>query len=804
MSVLTDLRLAVLAKGFSPVPNISKACLVKGWPTMPINADAIRSWEERKSPAKRFTDTGLRVENGLAVIDLDINHEVIEHVATAIEERLPVLRNSLVRYGKGAKEAWFVRTDEPFTRLHTRRWLAPGHELEKEGAQVVEIFGGGSPRQFGAVGAHSRAANNDVEIAYEWADDKGPWNTPLANLPELTKADFIAIVDLTEEILEQHGFKPVLKSVKGESEVTRAYDLTADMVFECDDGVVRTLDELEAAAGEGIRCSASWLEPGAGHSLSRCIVGLTHNGALNVWDAATDISHQRKEMAPEASEKRMLDAGTIAEKLRRLAEVESEKKTKRRAKLSSEDKGVAAAAKLVMSYVMCPSQPLQVVPMWAESVSEGMTMTNFRMMNQKHCDVEIGPKKGEKKINPADVWASMDSCVIVDGLRMRPDMPRPIYEDGGRKYINVYSPTIHPEGGDAELGVAFLEQLLPDHDELVWFRQWLAYKYMNPSIPGPAVVMVAREHGTGRGTLAEILKKLFGQRYVKALDFNTFAGKTYQSQYNSWGAESLMVVVNESSDAQGGSVFAAKRDTYERIKDLIEPRPIERHFVRHGLPAFTAKSFTSYCIFTNHPDALPLPQDDRRVWVGTNGEPILDWGYWEELNAWLEQPENIGALARWLEETDLSSYSPFARPPITAGKRAMMEMAASALDQAYDEAVKHLPGEVLVPEQILTAMKEARDANSLEFPDKWDAIARRMVQSKLYRIGVKDGRNWTVKHEKKRYPMYARSQRVATKWTNTDVELVRREVLRSGEPNASKSIGDLLAGLRTVVDNTKG
>lgn len=796
-----DIRLQLLANGWSPLPNVGKTTYLKGWPTTTITPEEINSWSRRHS---RWQDTGLRLDNGLAVIDMDIDDEIIGEVASELEKTQQGLERALIRYGKGRKEAWFIRCEEQFGRIATRRWLAPGTVAEDGRVACMEIFGGATPRQFGAIGAHTREPDGSVRIAYEWEEAGSPLDTRLDALPGFTKAQLMAMVDLCERVFEAAGWTPVQRSVKGEQEAARVFDLTEDMVFVCNDGVSRSLAELQAVAGEpGLRCSASWMEGPTARRTDRCLVTEGHSGTVMIWETTTGVTHLPASLAPVAAEKRQLDTSAVAARLQKIADMASEAKQKRLNRISAEDEFSTVTAKMRNSYALCPYQQLQVVPIWAESVVDGMTLTNFRTSMNKHAMIEIGPKGGEKRINPVDVWTADEQMIEVRGLRMRPDMPRPIYDEGAHKYVNVYTPVIHPEGGDVTVGLHFLEQLLPDPEERRWFICWLAYKYRHPEVPGPAVVMVARQHGTGRGTMATIIEKLFGQRYVKALDFSTFAGKTYQSQYNSWGAETLVVTVDESSEAQGGSVFAAKRDTYERIKELVEPRAKLRHFVRHGLPPFTAYSYVTYFIATNHADALPLPADDRRIWVGTNGER-RDLEFWNEVNDWMDKPENIGALAAWLEEIDIGEYSPYLPPPMTKGKQAMIEMSASPLDHAMTEAIAQLPGEVLLPEQIISAMRRVKEEWGYDFPDRWEAIARRQMQMRLYRIGVKDGPSWVLRVEGKKYATYARDARTASKWAVGGGEHFRAEALRNGSPTNDKSVAEALAKLRVVEGTRRG
>lgn len=796
----SDIRLRLLENGYVCIPNVGKTTYLKGWPTLQVAPELIAQWARKHS---RWQDTGIRVQDGLAVIDFDIdNEEMMNEIARRAEEAKPGLARSLVRYGKGYKEAWFVRTSEAFGRIHTRRWLAPGADLDKDGTHVVEIFGGASPRQFGSWGAHTREPDGSIKIAYEWAEGGSPLDTRLDQLPEFDKADFFLIVDIAEHVLTEAGWTYVVKTQKGESEATRVYDLVEDMLFETNQGEVDVpFAALRERAGEeGLRVSASFIEPGRGHSLTRCLVGRGHSGDLFIWDSATDVTHHAADREPVKSIQADIDMKAVAERLRKLAEHASDAKQRRLTRIRPDDDYDSALGKALNSYAFCPYQILQVVPFWAEGVSEGMTKDAFRSLLDPNGKVTVNENGTEKRHNPADAWRMSKERVTVRGLRLRPEMPRPLYEEAGEKWINIYSPHVHPAtGGDARWGQELLEQVLPDPVERLWFTRWLAYKFRNPGVPGPAVVLVAREHGTGRGTLATLIKLLFGSRYVKPLDFKTFTGKTYQSQYNTWMAESLFVTVNESVEADGGSVFATKRDTYERLKELIEPRAELRHFVRHGLPPFTAYSYATFLIATNHIDALPLPAGDRRIWVGTCGEP-REQEFWDEVNRWLDSGENIGAFSRWLEEIDLAGYSPYLPPPMTAGKRLMTEMSLSPIDGLLADAFERMPGEVLLPDQVIAAMRVLQPETGVELPHQWEQIARRQMQSKLHRIGVKDGPGWVVKIDAKKHPTYARSPAAARKWASPDLN-VRHEALKNGLPGNTADAQKAIQKLHLVVNN---
>lgn len=780
---ITQLRLQLFRNGWSPIPNRDKRTFTKGWPSLEIDEDLIRQWGRRN---KRDTATGLRIENGLAAIDIDVNiPAVFDAVSRAIEETCPAAyEQGLIRRGKGVKEAWFVRTSEVFSRIHTRRWRARGAGPDDE-THCLEIFGGASPRQFGAFGPHTVGDDGKVLVAYRWDETGGdPSTVCQSELPVLTKAQFHAIADAAERALEAAGLEPVPRSTRGENDATRLYDLAQDMQFDCDDGVRRSLDDLRAHLGavDHVRCSASWLEGEQAKRPDRCIAGLDRSGGVTVWESASGVTHCEADRKPRDFQ---LELDRVAEKLKQLEVAE-------RNRLSTRDSAVVTAAKLLETYALCPEQPQRcVVPLWSGSMDAGMNMSMFRTLMAPYADEEVGPKGGRVVINPVDIWNGASKRVAVAGLRMRPDKPRPTYEDRGELWVNTYDPPVHDgAGGDASIGWEFMEQLLPDEREREWFMRWLAYKFRHPSVPGPAVVMVARKQGTGRGTLAQLMKKLFGPKYVATLPFHIFAGKSYQSQYNDWAAEALVAVINESSEI-GGGAYAAKHNTYEHLKETVEPRMEERLIVRKGDRSFMAVSFTSYIIATNNPDALPIPPEDRRFAVLSNGEP-REPEFWEAVNAWMGEPANVASFAAELRALDLGDYSPNAAPLRTEAKDAMTELGRSDLDRAFDMAMENLPADVYVAGQVINLMRAAMHEFEYEFPQSWQAMAKRMITKGGHRVGVKDGINWHPMIEGKRHPVYAKTAAAARLWQASD--RLREEVLKNGKPDAN-SASNVLTGL---------
>lgn len=284
LNTSTALYLRLLENGYQPLPLVMKKCLLKDWPRIAINADVARKWGR----SRKWTGIGIRLGGGLCVIDIDINDET---AVAAIVARLRILLAGcmiLLRHGNGAKIAIFVRTSEPFGRIASHRYTAPG-QTEEDGAHGIEIFGGGSPRQFGVVGPCGPGASYRFEQG-------SPFDTPPGVLPVFTKSQLCEAVDAAEVELRRLGWQQIMRSQSGENPSRPVHDLTADMVFHCDDDVPRTLAELKELARlrrlpDGLRCSASWLEGPSAKRPDRCIVGATSKGTLTVWETASAVTH---------------------------------------------------------------------------------------------------------------------------------------------------------------------------------------------------------------------------------------------------------------------------------------------------------------------------------------------------------------------------------------------------------------------------------------------------------------------------------------------------------------------------------
>ena len=279
------LRKGLLVRGYTPLPNLHKVCMKRKWPKVKVTEAEIDLWS-RLHPD--FRATGVRLQDGLAVIDLDINHSVVESVLDHLEHTWPALLKAPLRRGKGWKVALFCRTAKAFNRLRGYHWQPAGSGVD-DPTHAIEIFGGGSARQFGVFGNHSPG------VVYSW-DGPSLLRIPLPKLPIFTKSDFHSMIDAVDGHMAVAGWQKVPALAAGEDLGKTVYSLDDDMAFDMLDGSTVGLGDLTAYNGS--RCSASFIEGAIAQNLTRCLVAVNHAGLPALWDSKTGSTFLPTTAAP--------------------------------------------------------------------------------------------------------------------------------------------------------------------------------------------------------------------------------------------------------------------------------------------------------------------------------------------------------------------------------------------------------------------------------------------------------------------------------------------------------------------------
>jgi hypothetical protein len=781
MSSMHEIRLRMLRNGYVPLLNRGKRPAHRGWQNMRVDEATIMEWEHSTLPT-----TGVRVEGGLAVIDIDVtigDLDLVGPLAARAKDLLPGIDKAPVRRSVGVKQAWFCRVEGAlFKRLCSCLWVRPG-----DGPEIVqgtpnarvEVFGGGSSRQFGAFGAHT-IKDSEVISAYSW-DGPSLADMALADLPAYSLSALAKLCDAFNEIAAAAGLVQVAQA-RGVDHPTVIYTLLPDTVVELDGGASATVAELEAYAPDlgkdYLRCSGTF------HDRRRIRHG-THAIAIGphgigIHDFMESVTHCRVDRKPP-------DAHEIGEKLKRALQdriaatepgaapspPERQATPMDRIEIVGDAKQTHDNAVDWLLEQMAWASPAfmargGIVPIYPGG-GEPVTVNALRTEMRAYDLVETGPRGGVKRISPVDAWLTLPEKVRVAGWRMRPQLPRPLFREGGHLYINTYAPPAHPtQGGELATFERFLERLIPDAVERAWFWQWLAHKARAPWVPMVAIIMVAREYGTGRGTLGEILGKLLGESYVKPCDFAMFTGSSAAARFNTMFADALVVLVNEATE-EDGHRWHVRRSAYEALKSSVDPNgSAQRRYEAKGQNAYFGPSAMSTIVSTNNLDAVKLPENDRRFCVIANSDEPMTPEQRDELRRWMADPANIGVLYRHLGALPAdAAFDPY-WPPRFAGKRTMVELAQTDIDQAYATARVFAPS-LFTMTQILALMEKTGEYLTSD----WARQARAMIPRRTFRVRDRDNR---IPYRGKLEAVYAKSKAGERRFAAASPDAIRAEL----------------------------
>ncbi|MGO8214738.1 bifunctional DNA primase/polymerase [Rhizobium ruizarguesonis] len=184
---LVDVRRALLANGYIPVPVNGKRPRIKGWSNFHPKAEQIEGQARRYSD---HTNTGILCGDVVAV-DIDVpDVDADDHLYT-MALALPDAAGALQRIGRAPKVTFVFRASAARRKKATGKYLVNGHECQ------IEILGQG--QQFVAFGTHP-----DTGKAYEWTG-ASPLDVPLADLPEINADAVDAFVAKADAYLASVG-----------------------------------------------------------------------------------------------------------------------------------------------------------------------------------------------------------------------------------------------------------------------------------------------------------------------------------------------------------------------------------------------------------------------------------------------------------------------------------------------------------------------------------------------------------------------------------------------------------------------
>lgn len=291
-------------------------------------------------------------------------------------------------------------------------------------------------------------------------------------------------------------------------------------------------------------------------------------------------------------------------------------------------------------------------------------------------------KRTGKLMRAAEIWMQRVESVIVADLLWSPVLPRGVCSYMGRAHWNTYEPRVLQPVYDNVCTSEWTHHVLNTFGkEAGWhLLQWMGWVAQHPEQRVRWGVVLHGMQGDGKTILGEALSVAIetGRKAIASTS-------TVVSERNSY-ADGMRLVVLEEIRISGANRHA----TLDKLKDLITNDSIEIRTV-YQKPK-TVPNFANVMAMTNHADALPLSDTDRRWAVFSSrflsveqleAERGLATGYFDKLWAYLrDEPEKV---LGWLLAIDLSGFEPDKRAPMTEAKVQMrLEARSEKVIEAFD------------------------------------------------------------------------------------------------------------------------
>lgn len=351
------------------------------------------------------------------------------------------------------------------------------------------------------------------------------------------------------------------------------------------------------------------------------------------------------------------------------------------------------------------------------------------------------------------------------------------FQLGGRQCVNTFIPDsvppTSPEAPDAG-GRAAIERVdrhlwnLCGHrtDIYTHLKAWLAFTVQNPGLKIRHTPIIKGIEGDGKTTLLVLMAICLGDANVRSI-----APQVVVSQFNGY-AEGRMVVGIEELRMTGHN----RHDAMNALKQLITNDTIDVH--KKGQDSYNTINVTNYMAFTNHQDAVPLSDTDRRWFVvftpwanKTQMEKFIGSEVKPYFDALYEALDNHGdAIRYWLHhEVCCDGFDRHGAAPMTPEKVTMAEADMDDADEVLRDMIK-TGGKGYSSDVVSTAhLTAAMVGDEFEAPAGFEAPKGRTLAKMLQKLG------WTRRSNVIKW--HGKSCRVWTHGTGLDTNEAIRAAL---------------------------
>ena len=643
MNYLREHGPALISNGYKIIP-IKRGCKaplgVKNWTNIEADLNQLGQWA-----SSGFEGVGVLCKYNPAV-DIDImDSEVSAMMVAKVTEQFGV--QMYARIGKAPKTLLAFKTDKPFKKVRSRTY-----EDQFGDRHAVEILGDG--QQYVAYAEHP-----DTLRPYKWVGT-GLDGLVHGSLPSIEYEGALQVVRAFEQIAEERvasdGWVKVQDGTRGlgaGESVSKTGDVEEGISPLADFSNLRPrLNITDQEVKDDLACLSAdeydrWVR--VGMALYHQYQGRPEG--LNVWNEWSQTSsHYSDSHALEIRWRGFAPKGD-----RRQVTFASVRRWARDARMERDPLG-----EFLDRYVYVADGDL-VHDLGGLGHNKAWELREFRNMTENiRVTVEVPAPIATNEDRMVEKESAVHKLWMKDGERKTamsfqyvPGGERVLDDGNGSLYINRFHMPEFPDpclGLEADareklmeelLGVFFrhMEYLFPVEVERTWIYNWMAFNLQSPGLRCKVTPhMIATDHGTGRGWLAQLMAKLLGSWNCTKTKMSTLNGDSSAGAYQDFMNDSLLCCIEEVRDADKPYGVESK------IRDYLTEDTLEIN-IKYGAK-MTKKVSTNFTFHSNSTDAMVLKSEDRRINVFLTTNPPKGGDYYDRLYQWLEhQDPKEGASA---------------------------------------------------------------------------------------------------------------------------------------------------------------
>lgn len=301
------------------------------------------------------------------------------------------------------------------------------------------------------------------------------------------------------------------------------------------------------------------------------------------------------------------------------------------------------------------------------------TMSDFKNM---HANVLI--PYNNRSVALSSRWMQHRDRRTVRDTYYRPNAKQ-ILDVGNHSMWNLYAPSeVRPtkrcDPTKIQPFIDHIDYMFPNPKHAAIFWCWMAMTIQHPEIRIPWAPLIISMQGVGKGFIHQVLAKILGEHNTEMI-----LPDRLDSPFNPYMGNSTLVTVDEMKTSRNSNA--------DKMKSLISEKYVEIN--EKGKPERTQEVFANFLIFTNHDNSAFIEQDDRRFWVYKVPCKKRDPKYYKQLWEWMEEPQALNNLHRYLMDYDLSNFSYATCPAMTEAKLHMIDSNKSQLELDIEDAITH-------------------------------------------------------------------------------------------------------------------